>query len=504
MKASVIVLSWNGIEYLENCLNAVFSQDHPDFEVIVVDNGSTDGSPDFVAERFPQVRLIRNERNLGFAGGNNIGLQAATGGVMVLLNQDTTVQPGWLAALAEALDTDPNIGIVGGKALYPDSTIQHAGGYVNGRGEGSHYGYQQREDVGQFDQMEDVDYVTGATLAITRQAFEIIGRLDEGFTPAYYEDVDWCYQARQAGFRVVYVPHAVLVHEEASTVADVSHEGMYLFHRNRLRFVLKHWPINQLVDEFVLAEQAWLEGLDEGGERLVVAVHHAYLYHLLHLADVLAWRQRLLDTSLDEADVLADVLMTLRTVIPLKPARIGARSAAVTEESTVVPMPEQDVSLVSETAIDAPSEPVPAVAGKEVTAIQSFQENVLGELHQRWAIREHPFHSNVPVLGPLITAFRQQWNRISTEWYVKPMIQQQIEFNALAVTMLEHLLRQDYVARDRMNQMRDRMNQIEYDQQRLGIVLAEYIGENGRELGELAQQIQQLKALIEERASQGV
>ena len=98
MKASVIVLSWNGMDYLEDCLKAVLSQDYAGFEVIVVDNGSTDGSADLVAERFPQVQLIRNERNLGFAAGNNVGLQAATGDVLILLNQDTVVQPGWLAA----------------------------------------------------------------------------------------------------------------------------------------------------------------------------------------------------------------------------------------------------------------------------------------------------------------------------------------------------------------------------------------------------------------------
>ncbi len=452
MKASVIVLSWNGMDYLEDCLDAVLSQDYPDLEVIVADNGSTDGSTDFVAEHYPQVRLIRNECNLGFAAGNNVGLRAATGDVLVLLNQDTVVRPGWLEALVEALSTDPDIGIVGGKALYPDGTIQHAGGYVNERGGGSHYGYRQ-EDVGQFDQMRDVDYVTGAALAITRQALQAIGGLDEGFKPAYFEDVDWCYRARRAGFRVVYVPQAVLIHKETSILADMSHEGLYFFHRNRLRFVLKHWSLNRLVDEFVQAERAWLEDLGEGGERLVAALHHAYLYNLLHLADVVAWRRELLDVSLNETDVLAGVLLTLRTAVPLRPARIGTKPTATSEESAVAPVQEQ------------------------------VQAEILRELHQRWAIQEQPFRSNVPIFGPLIAAFRRQWNRVSTEWYVRPMVQQQSGINASVVTMLDHLVR--------------RLNQQEYNRRRLGEVLAEYIDENGREIAELAQEIRRLNALLE-------
>jgi len=409
MKASVIVLSWNGMEYLGDCLSALLSQDYPDFEVIVVDNGSSDGSADLVTARFPQARLIRNGRNLGFAGGNNVGLQAATGDVMVLLNQDTVVQPGWLGALVEALSIDSGIGIVGGKALYPDGIVQHAGGYVNERGEGSHYGYQQ-QDAGQFDQARDVDYVTGAALAITRRAFGAVGGLDEGFAPAYYEDVDWCYQVRRAGFRVVYTPQAVLIHKEASAVTDVSHERMCVFHRNRLRFVLKHWLLDRLVDEFVPAERTWLENLDEGGERLVTAMHRAYLHHLLDLADLLAWRRKLLGISLDEADALADALLTLRTVVPL--------------------------------------------------------------------------HSHVPIFGPLIAAFRRQWNRVSTEWYVRPIIQQQSEFNAGVITVLENI--------------ENRLIQQEYDRQRLGRVLAEYTSENGRELGELARELRRLRASLEE------
>jgi GT2 family glycosyltransferase len=508
MKTSVIVLSWNGMEYLEDCLDAVLTQDHPDFEVIVVDNGSTDGSADFVAEHYPQVRLIRNERNLGFAAGNNVGLRAATGDVLVLLNQDTVVQAGWLAALTDTLQSDPEIGIAGSKALYPNGSIQHAGGYVSIRGEGIHHGYR-REANGQFDRMREVDFVTAAALAITRQAFEAIGELDEGFTPAYYEDVDWCYRAREAGCRVVYVPQAVLIHKEASTVADLSHEGMYLSHRNRMRFVLKHWPLDQFVGEFLPAEKSWLEDLGEGGERLVASVHHAYLYHLLHLSDLMAWRLRTLGTALDETETLADALLTLRTVVPLGPARIGLSSATALDQHDELPLPEP---------VKPPSEPAP-----ERAAEPSIKEEVLEELHQRWAIQEHQFRSDVPILGPLIAAFRRRWNSVSTRWYVQPIIRQQSEFNARVVRMLGHFTQdmrravnrldrqkgrlnqqEGWLNRqgERLSQQENQLNQEEYDRQRLGEVLTEYIAEGNREIGELARQIQELKTLTAKLAAQ--
>ena len=435
MKASVIVLSWNGIGDLRECLDAVRSQGFIDFEIIVVDNGSTDGSADFVASHYPDVRLIRNERNLGFAAGNNQGLRVGTGDVLVLLNQDTAVQAGWLKALVKAVVSDPTCGIAGGKALYPDGRIQHAGGYVDERGCGSHYGYRQR-DEGQFEQVQDVDYVTGATLAISREAFEVIGGLDEGFGRAYYEDVDWCYRAKGAGFRVVYTPHAVLVHKESSAAADLSHEGMYHFHRNRLRFVLKHWSTKCLFEEFLPAERSWLKGLDAGGESLIAAMHHAYLYHLLHLNDLIGWRMSALGTEEDDADALAKVLVDLRTTFP---------------------------SILSQ-------------ASREGSAEVAPEDALIAELRSREVVREQPARSEIPVLGRILTAFRGLWNRAVTAAYVLPMAHQQTEFNTRVVTLLEQLAKG-----------------------RLYAVLSEYLSEDGRELGQLARELDQLRTLIEKQ-----
>jgi GT2 family glycosyltransferase len=438
---SVIIPAWNGAQELPACLDALLAQTHDKThggcEILVVDNASVDGSGDLVAARYPQVRLIRNARNLGFAGGCNVGLELAQGEVLVLLNQDTEVHPGWLAALVTVLDADPTIGIAGSKALYPNGAIQHAGGVVDLQGSGSHRGYRQ-PDNGQFDDLADVDYVTGASLALRRAVYAQIGGFDEGFEVAYSEDVDFCLRAQAAGWRVVYAPASVLVHKEQSTAAAPGYDAMVLQHRNRLRVVAKHWPQTRLREEFLPAERAWLEGLEPGGERLIAAVHQAYLLHLLALGEMARWRQRILNEPPESITTLAQVLLALRTVYPLGP--IGRL---------------------------APAGPAAGAGSAGAT---------LAELASLAVIREQPFRSNVPLLGRWIAAFRRGWNRMSTEWYVKPMIAQQTRFNGAVIAALQ----QDQTL-----------------QQRLAEVIAEYLAGQAREISTLGQELTDLKARVQ-------
>jgi GT2 family glycosyltransferase len=302
---SVVVLTWNGIHYLAPCLESLLAQDGADLEIIVVDNGSTDGTPDLMAERYPGVRLIRNERNLGFAAGNNIGLRAAAGDLMVLLNVDTEVHPGWLAALVAAFE-DPATGIVGCKLLYPDGTIQHAGAYLYGpRGESAHVGRFAQDD-GRFDKLIDSDFVTGAAIAIRRQTLEQIGFLDESFAPIYYEDVDWCYRARAAGFRVVYQSQAVVTHHESTTSTEFSYWRKFALNQGRIRFLFKNLPLERLLHESGPAELAWVSSLDRTTE--LMAARGAYLKTLIELPGILAFR----GSDREEAVALRGLLADLR------------------------------------------------------------------------------------------------------------------------------------------------------------------------------------------------
>ncbi|RIK58197.1 MAG: hypothetical protein DCC57_00915 [Chloroflexi bacterium] len=430
--ASVIIPAWNGADDLPACLDALLAQTGVDFEVIVVDNASADGSADQVAARYGhdrRVRLLRQTANLGFGGGCNTGLAQARGDVLVLLNQDTEVRPGWLAALVDALYADPAVGIAGSKALYPDGTIQHAGGRIDAQGNGSHLGYRQ-PDQGQFDRPAGVDYVTGASLALRRDLYEAIGGFDEGFGRAYCEDVDLCLRARAAGRRVVYAPRSVLVHKEESRAAAPGHDAMLLYQRNRLRVVAKHWPRARLEDEFLPAERAWLENLGPGGEQLIAAVHEAYLAHLLGLAELAVQRQHLLGEDPAQIPALAQVLTTLHAVYPLRAA---------------------------------------GMSGGESAAAPTF-----GEMAALAHIQPQPFRSAGPLLGRWIAGFRRLWNRVSTEWYVLPMMQQQSRFNQAALTAV----------------------------QRLALVLTSYLTGQARQIATLSQEVAALRAELDAQKRQ--
>lgn len=458
--ASVIIPVWNGAADLPACLDALFAQTGVDFEVIIVDNASTDGSADLVTATYPQVRLLRQASNLGFGGGCNAGLAAAQGDVLILLNQDTEVQPGWLTALVDAPAADPTIGIAGSKALYPDGTIQHAGGVLDAQGNGSHRGRRQ-PDRGQFDQPDDVDYVTGASLALRRTLYTAIGGFDPGFGPAYFEDVDLCLRAKAQGLRVVYTPASVLVHKEQSVAATPGQTALQLFQRNRLRVVAKHWPEARLESEFLPAEHAWLEGLGPGGEPLVAAVHEAYLHTLLRLGELAAWRQQDLGEPTAAIATLAAILAALHAIYPL--GVVSADFQAVAELS-MPPLPsllapQQIAALVEQARLHAQPLGPPS-----------------SRLH-RWAAR-----------------FRHYWNRIGTEWYVTPVMHRQTRFNHAVIGALQQM--QEGVQQNQAVQTADRQH-LQLQQQRATAVLVEYLAGQAREIVALGQEVNELKQRLD-------
>ena len=171
MRAAVVIPVRNGAAFLGPCLRALLDQQGADFTTIAVDNGSSDGSADLVAADFPGVRLIRNDRPLGFAGAVNVGIRAALAGgeppeAIVLLNQDTVAHPGWLAALLAPLERDSQVGVAGCKALFPNGHIQHAGAEILWPlGYGRNRGYDARDD-GQLDAEDSPAYVAFVGVAL--------------------------------------------------------------------------------------------------------------------------------------------------------------------------------------------------------------------------------------------------------------------------------------------------------------------------------------------------
>lgn len=278
-QTSIIVPTWNGVRWISDCLQTIQRQCRPDDEVIVVDNGSVDDTPNLVEHDFPQVRLVRLDRNLGFAGGVNRGLQIATGDLLILVNQDVKLLKGCLDALRNRL-RHVGSAIIGCKLLFPDGhTIQHAGGVIRfPRAAPKHRGYRQPDDA-RWDVVTDVDYVTGAVIAFDRAILSTVGLLDEEFYPGYFEEVDYCFRARAAGFPILYEPAAMAIHHESQSTDGnriVYHQALQ---RGRLRFVLKHQNPAQIFNEFVPAERSWLPNTSTLYRRQVLA--HAYMRAML-------------------------------------------------------------------------------------------------------------------------------------------------------------------------------------------------------------------------------
>lgn len=260
MNVSVVILAWNGIAYLKGCIESLLEQTVPPAEILLVDNGSHDGSAAFVAANYPSVIRLENATNLGVSRGWNQGIQASRGDLVAVANQDLVFRPDWLHELLAVFVRRPQAAIVGCKLLYPDNcTLQHAGGQLTADTLiGSHYGYGER-DLGQYDDEREVEFVTGAVMAIRRTTFDAVGLFDERFFPAYYEDVDFCFRARQMDRSVWYAPRPVAIHYESTSTGGNASERLFaMLHRGRLRFALKHLSDQAFSERFIPAEIALL------------------------------------------------------------------------------------------------------------------------------------------------------------------------------------------------------------------------------------------------------
>ena len=260
--ATIVVVNYNTAGQLPGCLAALAALDYPGaIEIVVVDNASTDDSVALLRAQFPQVRLIASPTNLGFGGGANLGWAEARGDLLAVLNPDVWPRPDWLAALARGLadHAGARAAIAGGKLLYADGTVQHAGGLFGFPFATTDHRGRGMPDSAAFDQAAAVPFVTGGALAITRQAAAELGYFDPGFF-MYYEDVDLCWRARAAGYSVWYVPAAVATHQESASLERGGALYYEYFQRSRLRFVLKHYGLADLLGGFAPAEAARLRG----------------------------------------------------------------------------------------------------------------------------------------------------------------------------------------------------------------------------------------------------
>ena len=213
--ASIILPVYNNLLYTLTCIVSVLeSAPNHSFEILVGDDGSSDRTAEAMAAIGGLVRHIRNPRNLGFLGNCNAAAESATGEYVVFLNNDTIVFPGWLDRLIEAMAADPTIGFIGSKLLNGDGSLQEAGGLFWSDGSAWNFGRNADPMAPEFNYLKDVDYVSGASIALPTKVWRRLGGFDPHFAPAYCEDSDLAFRVRQAGLRSVYHPHSVLVHHE--------------------------------------------------------------------------------------------------------------------------------------------------------------------------------------------------------------------------------------------------------------------------------------------------
>lgn len=239
-KVAIVILNWNGLADTLECLDSIRKIEYPNFIVAVIDNGSRGNDAEVIEKEFsPFVCVIRKAKNLGFTGGSNEGIRWALhsgANYVLLLNNDTVVDPSFLGELVEVAQSDPLIGIVGPKVCYYEEPkrIAIAGGKVNfWSGNTVRIGADQIDD-GQFDSVKMVDFVCGVALLIKAETIKRIGLLNDLYF-AYYEETEWCAKAKQATFKIVYVPKAKILHKTHKRKSSELEE--YYMTRNRFIFM---------------------------------------------------------------------------------------------------------------------------------------------------------------------------------------------------------------------------------------------------------------------------
>jgi len=263
-----LVLAWNGRRLTEACLDSVLQMEYPRFDVLVVDNASTDDTVPVLRQRYAaRIELVANDTNLLFAGGMNVGLRRALAAgydAVLLLNNDVVVDADMLQALVDSMGRDARIAAVGPKIYFyePPDRIWFAGGALSlWRGWSHHRGLREL-DRGQHDAERDVDYLTGCCFLVRREALEDVGLFDTGFA-MYAEDADWSFRAREHGWRLVYAPAARMWHRVSASAGARSWFKIRRRIASQARFLRRHarWYHALAIPFGTLAEAVRVTGL---------------------------------------------------------------------------------------------------------------------------------------------------------------------------------------------------------------------------------------------------
>ena len=249
---SVIILNYNGKGFLEECIDSVLKSDYPNFEVILVDNASSDDSIGVIEKAFVQdnrLKIIRNNQNLMFTGGNNVGILQAKGELIIVLNNDTVVEKNWLKEISKAMQDEriaasqPKMLIYGSSPPILDYTVNTMDryGFCNGIGRGT-------IDRGQYDGTDEIFYAAGAALVLRKKVLDEVGIFDEKFG-AHWEDVDLCWRIRLKGYKICFIPKAVVYHKGSLTMTRFAKKNAVSWYvrKNRIAGLIKNYNTANLI-----------------------------------------------------------------------------------------------------------------------------------------------------------------------------------------------------------------------------------------------------------------
>ena len=318
---SIIIINYNGREYLNECLTSLLNQTYQNFEIILVDNKSSDDSLDFVAQNFPNVRVIQNKANLGFSYGCNVGVRAARGDLICLFNQDAIADKEWLSTLVYVLQSSENLAAVAGKVLYwgnryGENKVFCTWSKVDPYTAGAYNFYKGDEP------MANVDYLTGAAMLVKREVIDKVGLLDEVYF-LYFDETEWCARMIRASYDLVYVPQAIVWHVVSGSISDSDLKSYYI-NRSRLRFALKNFDLSYLPIFFAFFIIESIYALIAGSKQkefLQVAKTRAraVIWNLRHLRQTIKMRQQ--DFSMLKRS--GRKLRSYNKSLPLKDYKIG-------------------------------------------------------------------------------------------------------------------------------------------------------------------------------------
>jgi GT2 family glycosyltransferase len=243
----IVILNYNGLKDTVECIESLQKITYKNYKIIIVDNNSIDNSEEILRQKFPNYKFIQTGENLGFAGGNNVGIKhalKANAEYILLLNNDTIVEKSFLEPLVETAESAKDIGVVGGKIYYNDSgLIWYAGANLNQyTGKTQHFGDREK-DSGQYNNIRETGYVTGCLMLIKRSAIEKAGLMDDSYF-LYYEETDWNVRIKKLGYRLIYNYNSVIYHKVSSTTKNINEKMKYYYDRNVNYFINKNFGLS--------------------------------------------------------------------------------------------------------------------------------------------------------------------------------------------------------------------------------------------------------------------